>query len=403
MDLTDFSKLKLLIIEDVAEARILLKTMLNDFGFHNITVATRAESAVGLLRSYSFDIILCDYNLGSGKDGQQLLEEVRYSQLIPNTSTFIMVTAETSIEMVMGAIEYHPDGYISKPFSQAILKRRLVKLLEMKKLLYQVNQALDKADYEAAILEADHVIQAHPNLEAKCNRIKGDCLLELKKYDEANALFSKEIAHRKMPWALFGLAKTAFITQQYQEAESRFRQLTLNNRYFVNAYDWLAKCLEAQNKIKEAHEVLLQAVNKSPKAILRQAELGRLSLALNDYITAEMAYRRAIFLGKYSVHNSRILHIKHLRTFLGLAETDQLQPQHLETFQSYVAKAKKKFLSNPEMKAQTYQIEVELYLSLNDLGHAKSSFAEWKNDIEQGNAIKPSLEFETACMSLLEK
>lgn len=36
-----------------------------------------------------------------------------------------MVTAETSKEMVMGAREYQPDAYLTKPLNRAMLEKRL--------------------------------------------------------------------------------------------------------------------------------------------------------------------------------------------------------------------------------------------------------------------------------------
>lgn len=129
----DFSSKKALLIEDMAETRIMQKKMLNDFGFKSVDIAMKAETALELLKNQAFDVILADYNLGKGKDGQLLLEEARHTKLIPNTTTYLMVTAETSIEMVMGAIDFQPDGYITKPFSQVELQRRLGNYLKLKK------------------------------------------------------------------------------------------------------------------------------------------------------------------------------------------------------------------------------------------------------------------------------
>lgn len=397
----DYSKQKALIIEDMAEARILQKKMLSDFGFVDIDVAMKAETAIELLKSRRYDVVFSDYNLGNGKDGQQLLEEVRHSHLIPNTSSYLMVTAETSIEMVMGAIEYQPDGYITKPFSQALLHRRLQKLIETKIKLYDVNAALDDKDYQKAIIAADEAIGKFPYLESKCTRTKGDCYLELEEYDKAIELFDATMKERKMPWALFGLAKAYFFKQEYNEAESRFRQLTLDNRFFVNAYDWLAKCLLEQNRKEEAHAVILEAIEKSPKAILRQIELGRLSMEMGDYNTAEWAYRKAVFLGKHSVHNHYEITINHLKTFLGMAENGQLQTKQLDSFQNAVSRAQKRFMRQADAKAQVYQTEIELYLALNDLQRATSSFSAWTNDVKNDTALPPPKEFEAACAPLL--
>ncbi|CAK0759075.1 hypothetical protein CCP3SC15_2450004 [Gammaproteobacteria bacterium] len=45
----------------------------------------------------SYDIVLCDYNLGDGRDGMQILEEAKQRHLIGLTTVFVMITAESSI------------------------------------------------------------------------------------------------------------------------------------------------------------------------------------------------------------------------------------------------------------------------------------------------------------------
>lgn len=389
----DFSNQKALLIEDMAEARILQKKMLTDFGFKQIELAMKAESAIELLRANTYDVVLSDYNLGSGKDGQQLLEEVRHSNLIPNTSTYLMVTAETSIEMVMGAIEYQPDGYISKPFSQALLQRRLLKLIESKQKLYSVNHALDQKNYELAIQESVKVVEEHPFLESKCSRIKGECFLELEQFDNAIELFQSALKERKMPWALFGLAKAYFFKGDYSEAESRFRQLMLDNRFFVNAYDWLAKCLIKLDKKEEAQATLIDAVAKSPKAILRQIELGELSAELEDYQTSEMSFRRAVFLAKHSVYSNSSIYFQHLKSFIGIAKEHELSTRQVDNFKITLKKIQKLFGDNPKIKSGAYEIEIELFLTQDKIDHAKSAHLLYKQDIDIGLAEPESDRF----------
>lgn len=390
MAVQDFSNKKALLIEDMAEARIMQRKMLTDFGFNSIDIAMKAETAIELLRSKSFDLILSDYNLGNGKDGQQLLEEVRHSKLIPNTATFLMVTAETSIEMVMGAIEFQPDGYITKPFSQAILQRRLAKLLQTKERMLNVNIALDAENYEDAMTAATAVMEKHPALTGKCERIIGDCLLELKDYDKALALFKNTIKERKMPWALFGKAKTYFLRGDFDKAEQHFRQLMLDNRFFVSAYDWLAKTQIAQGKSIEAQETLIDAIGKSPKNLLRQMELGRISLLVKDYITAEMSYRRAVFLAKHSCYNTAEVYLNHLESLARLSDEGPLLPRQRDNFNSTLKKIQESFSDDPAVKAKTYGYEIDVFLAEKDTQSAKDIYETWLNKVKSGATIKPT-------------
>lgn len=386
----DFSRKKALLIEDMAEARIMQKKMLTDFGFTSVDIAIKAEMAIDLLKSNSYDVIFSDYNLGKGKDGQQLLEEVRRSKLIKNTSTYLMVTAETSIEMVMGAIEFQPDGYITKPFSQVVLHRRLSKLIAMKDKLLEVNKALDAQNYEQAIIEAKKTIENHPALAGKCERIIGECYLELKDYDKALARFKETLTSRKMPWALFGKARTYFFLGQLDKAEQNFRQLMINNRFFVSAYDWLAKIQLSQQKTKEAQATILEAVEKSPKNLLRQVELGRVSLLVKDYVTAESAYRRAAFLAKHSYFDIIEIYLCHLDALVHLASEVSLSSRYKDYFNRTLKKAHEISTTNPTHKAKAYQYELELALNESTIDKAKDIFDTWTSEANNGSASAPT-------------
>lgn len=386
----DLSKKKALIIEDMAEARIMQKKMLSDFGFTSIDIAMKAESAIDLLKDSSFDVILSDYNLGNGKDGQQLLEEVRHSKLIPHTATYLMVTAETSIEMVMGAIEYQPDGYITKPFSQALLQRRLGKLLETKERLYEVNVALDANDFEGAIEAAKLVIVKFPSLIGRCERIIGESLLEMKEYNRALSLFNNTLKDRKMPWALFGKAKSYFLMGQLEKAEQCFRQLMFDNRFFVSAYDWLAKIQILNGDALEAQATLLEAVERSPKNLLRQIGLGDISLSLSDYLTAETAYRKAVSLAKHSCYNTSDVYLKHLEALARISDNGPLLSRQKDSFKSTLKKVYASFTDDPNDNAKVFSYEIDVLLADQDQPGAKQILEKWSHQAKKGNAALPT-------------
>ena len=390
MSKPNFSDKTALLIEDMAEARIMQKKMLNDFGFKSIEIAMKAESAIELLRTKKYDVILSDYNLGNGKDGQQLLEEIRHSQLIKHTSTYLMVTAETSTEMVMGAVEYAPDGYITKPFSQAVLQKRLLKLIENKEKLVAVNEALDSGDYETAITEASKASQAHPALNSRCQRVMGDSLIALERYDEALKLFRECRKENRMPWAVFGEAKSLYLLGQLDKAEHKLRQLTLDNKFFVTAYDWLAKTLQQQGNLNDAQAVLIDAVQRSPKSLLRQLELGKISLEVNDPIMAEMSLRRAVFLARHSCFNQPQVYLKHMESIVCMARDMELPPRQMDNFQTTLDKLQQQFFSEPSVRTEAYLLEIELYAALGDTKTMAQMEEVWNHDIESGTALAPT-------------
>lgn len=159
---------KILLVGDFFIFRMALKNNLRSFGFAYIDEAANGPEAFEKMAVRKFDIIFCEYDLGTGKSGQQVLEEARYRGHANNSNIFIMViTAETSMEMVMGAAEYSPDDYLLKPFTKEILKKKINASLIKKEHIRDIEKALLEDKYEQAIQSCDDLIaQTSRNLRA---------------------------------------------------------------------------------------------------------------------------------------------------------------------------------------------------------------------------------------------
>jgi len=137
----DLAKLRFLLIDDFANYRSMLRSILASCGAVEIDDAKDAKEALNKVSYNKYDIILCDYNLGDGQNGQQLLEEIMHRHLIPYGTIYIMITAENTQSMVMAAVEYRPDGYLSKPFPKELLVKRLETLVENKSIMKDIYKA----------------------------------------------------------------------------------------------------------------------------------------------------------------------------------------------------------------------------------------------------------------------
>ena len=118
-----YSNKRFLVVDDFSDFRSSVKAMLTQMGAQHIDVAASGAEAIALCGKTRYDIILHDYNLGDGKNGQQVLEELHQRKLIGPHCIFVMVTAESSQAMVMAALEYEPDAYLTKPFNRASLQQ----------------------------------------------------------------------------------------------------------------------------------------------------------------------------------------------------------------------------------------------------------------------------------------
>ena len=71
----DLASKTYLVIDDFADMRSMLRSMLVAYGVTNIEMVGNGKDAIKMLAKKTYDVVLCDYNLGEGKDGQQVLEE----------------------------------------------------------------------------------------------------------------------------------------------------------------------------------------------------------------------------------------------------------------------------------------------------------------------------------------
>ena len=56
--------------------------MLQEFGCRQVDTAVHGAEALRLCSETEYDLILCDFNLGKGRSGLQVLEKLRFKQLL---------------------------------------------------------------------------------------------------------------------------------------------------------------------------------------------------------------------------------------------------------------------------------------------------------------------------------
>ncbi|MCU7915098.1 MAG: response regulator [Candidatus Thiodiazotropha sp. (ex Gloverina cf. vestifex)] len=99
-----FGRLRYLIIDDFEQMRVSFKGMLTSFGAVDIETCACGEQGLKSLSVRNYDVVICDYNLGDGKDGQQVLEEARHLGYLGHACSFFLITAESNMPMVLGAL-----------------------------------------------------------------------------------------------------------------------------------------------------------------------------------------------------------------------------------------------------------------------------------------------------------
>ena len=290
----EFKRKRALLIDRYPNARSSLRLMLSSIGVTSVHNAGSSAEVLRQVKAHSFDIILSDYQLEDGRDGQQLLDELRQQHLVPLATVFIIVTSERTYHSVVSVAELAPDDYLIKPFTSDELRNRLVRAVYRKQFFAPIYEQLDNGAYALALLACDRLLAQESGFLFDLLRYKGEILNVLGRHGEAQAVYEQVLAQRVVPWARMGLAIAFRSQQQLGEAAALGQSLVEDFPEFTAAYDFLAEVREEMGKLDDAQEVLLRAAAKSPKNAARQRLVGDLAVRNNDLRTAERAYGRVL-------------------------------------------------------------------------------------------------------------
>ncbi|HET8800653.1 MAG TPA: tetratricopeptide repeat protein [Marinobacter sp.] len=317
-----FAKLSFLIIDDFENFRLSMRQMLRSCGADKIELVSHATPAIQYCTYNHVDVVLCDYNLGEGKNGQHILEELRHKKLLKRSSLFLMVTAETSKEMVMGAREYQPDGYLTKPINRAMLETRLSSLINQRNVLLPINREIDNENFPEAISLCLQALNKQTRYKTWLMKTLGDLYFQLGDLAHALKVYNDVIAQRELSWATLGRSKVLLASRNYDEAVDSLRQLLSKHPDYMEAYDLLAEGLRLQGRPTQAQQILETAAEHSPNALLRQKQLAELAGANQDLDTSCAAWRRTVALGAHSIHDNPDHHLGLGQALADLSEGD---------------------------------------------------------------------------------
>ena len=133
----------LLIVDDEKPTRDGLRSALEDR--YEVYVAEDAASALGLLESETFDVLLTDFRLPNNEDGMKLISRAKS---LPKQPICILMTAYGSEELAVEALKQGADDYLAKGRMQIDeLEARIARALKFRSLESEnqtLKQQLDK-------------------------------------------------------------------------------------------------------------------------------------------------------------------------------------------------------------------------------------------------------------------
>lgn len=322
----ELAGLTALIIEPHAGMRASIHNMLSLGGISKIEYAAGSGSAIRPLKHKQFDLVICEYDLGEGQDGQQLLEDLRHHKIMPPSTVFIMVTAERNHEKVISAAELALNDYVLKPFTAETLMERIARAIDKRDALSPIYQLIEQGNLSDAINACVQAERTQFRYQAEFMRLRAELHMTLGELPEAEAIYAEIFAKRSIAWARLGLATSLFMQDRLEEAEEMLSSLVAEKTQFLEAYDWLAKTQEARGLMPQAQATLEHAVTRSPHALQRLRKLGNVALETGDIDTAHKVFQQVINKAKFSEFREPEDHVHLVRTSLAKGELQLVSP-----------------------------------------------------------------------------
>ena len=118
--------LKILVVDDFSATRTIVINHLSKLGYSNTVEAENGVSALAMLKSALFDLVVTDCSL-SDMSGLDLLKLIRADSDLKHIQV-LMVTSEDLQGNIIAAIKAGLNDYIVRPFEEYTFKQKLEKI-----------------------------------------------------------------------------------------------------------------------------------------------------------------------------------------------------------------------------------------------------------------------------------
>ena len=136
---SEIKDIKVLVVEDIALNQLLMKTLLDDFGFHR-DIAENGQIAIEKLKAKKYDIILMDLQMPvmNGFEATEYIRNTMNSKI-----PIIALTADVTTVDLAKCKAVGMNDYIAKPIDERVLYSKIVGILKkpkLEKLYVKINE-----------------------------------------------------------------------------------------------------------------------------------------------------------------------------------------------------------------------------------------------------------------------
>ncbi len=269
----DINSMNVLIVDDMPNMAKSLRGMMKVLKFgESFYFATNGQEGWEKINTQSFDLAIIDWNMPV-MTGIELLERIRKDKKFRDMPV-VMITAESTRDIVAEAAESDIDAYLLKPINVKSLGGKIQEVIdnhnnppEMVIHLKASRELLENGDYENAISEIEHAVKAEP--------------------DSTRPI-------RELGYVYYQMG-------DLEKAEKYFLIAAKKNKLDVFAFHYLGELYLKQNEIEKASKYINKAVDISPRHVDRSVNLGKILVKNNNLQKASNIFSKAISLSEKPV------------------------------------------------------------------------------------------------------
>ncbi len=268
-----WEQLKILVIDDNKASAATLKSQLTNMGVKNTDVTFSYDAALKKCTTKSYHILLIDYHLKQTVNGCEIASLLRKKKLISPSCGVIIISDDTSSEVVLTAISQGHENIISKPTNITTLKRSICQVYATGLQAVSIQQAL-----------RDNVPPKEINLRlqrSECVQnidvLMLEALIKHNRWILARELLDK-INHKQKNFKLtLYKAQIGHHFADTEQAIHLLESLIAKAPLCIEAYDLLAKCQASQQLYWDALVTAERALKLTPSVNHRALNLAEIA------------------------------------------------------------------------------------------------------------------------------
>ena len=254
---TELKDIKVLVVEDLELNQLLIRTLLDDFGFECEIVAN-GKLAVERLETKDFDIILMDLQMPE-MNGFEATEYIR--KKLKLTIPIIALTADVTTIDAEKCIEFGMNDYISKPVDERKLFRKMIALIQ-KPMSDETNSYASNSS--SLIIDLSYLTD-----RTKSNRKLMSEMISIYLEQTPQLVYEMKVGYSDLNWEKLHASAHKMIPSfsimgidsKYENLAKEIQELALNKEYHTNLGELIVQlemgCKMACNELEQELKIII--------------------------------------------------------------------------------------------------------------------------------------------------